>query len=146
MPDEKSMEDAPVYYNADSASGWAIGYNAALAELSPAAADVIAERDRQVKAEGWTPEHDDDHRYGELALAAACYAIKAADDRPLEVSVSVNFAGRSQPAGAFFIATLLWPWQSQWWKPKDRRSNLVRAAALIVAEIERLDRAARKAA
>jgi hypothetical protein len=27
-----------------------------------------------------------------------------------------------------------------WWKPKDRRRDLVRAAALIIAEIERLDR------
>jgi hypothetical protein len=27
-----------------------------------------------------------------------------------------------------------------WWKANDRRSNLVRAAALILAEIERLDR------
>lgn len=29
-----------------------------------------------------------------------------------------------------------------WWKPKDRRRNLVKAGALIVAEIERLDRLA----
>jgi hypothetical protein len=39
----------------------------------------------------------------------------------------------------------LWPWSVQWWKPKDRRRDLVRAGALIVAEIERLDRAAARA-
>ena len=31
-------------------------------------------------------------------------------------------------------------WDSEWWKPKDRRRDLIRAGALIVAEIERLDR------
>ena len=34
----------------------------------------------------------------------------------------------------------LWPWAAEWWKPKDCRRNLVRAGALILAEIERLDR------
>jgi hypothetical protein len=36
----------------------------------------------------------------------------------------------------------VWPWSREWWQPKDRRRDLVRAGALIVAEIERLDRAA----
>lgn len=35
--------------------------------------DVIAERQRQQSAEGWTPEHDDEHCNGELAMAAVCY-------------------------------------------------------------------------
>jgi hypothetical protein len=35
-----------------------------------------------------------------------------------------------------------WPWPPEWWKPCDRRANLVRAAALLIAEIERIDRAA----
>lgn len=131
MPTEKTMDDAPSYYNADSASGWASGYNAALADISTAAADVIAERERQMQAEGWTPEHDDTHSCGELADAAACYAHPA----PWGVRPS-----------SVVEPPRLWPWSREWWKPKDRRANLVRAAALIVAEIERLDRAARKAA
>lgn len=110
---------------------------------SLALADIREERCRQMHAEGWTTEHDDGHRNGELALAAACYAMKAADDRPLQASVSVNFAGRWQPSGTFFISTLLWPWDVKWWKPRDRRSSLVKAAALLVAEIERLDRIAK---
>ncbi|MCM0757438.1 hypothetical protein M7775_02505, partial [Sporomusa sphaeroides DSM 2875] len=36
---------------------------------------IAAERQRQISQEGWTPEHDDQHANGELALAAACYAI-----------------------------------------------------------------------
>ena len=34
-----------------------------------------------------------------------------------------------------------WPWAPSWWKPRDKRSNLIRAGALILADIERLDRA-----
>lgn len=39
-----------------------------------------------------------------------------------------------------------WPttWAEDWWKPKNPRRDLVRAAALLIAEIERLDRAALK--
>jgi len=81
-----------------------------------AALDVLEERARQVSVEGWDPDHDDEvHDDGELARAAACYALGEAGD--------------------------LWPWDIRWWKPKDRRRDLVRAGALIVAEIECLDRA-----
>lgn len=90
-------------------------------ELLAAARDVLAERERQKVVEGWTHEHDDKHANGEMAQAAACYALtrpaKSIDNRPL------------------------WPWSPLWWKPKDRRHDLVRAGALIIAEIERLDRA-----
>jgi hypothetical protein len=83
--------------------------------------DVIAERKRQIDVEGWSHEHDDAHSLGELAAAGAAYAIRdRADSNP----------------------PTFWPWDWRWWKPKDRRRNLVRAAALIVAEIERLDRKA----
>lgn len=91
--------------------------------VSYAARDVLAERRRQVEAEGWTPAHDDAHDDGELAEAAAAYALDN------------GWAGAPPPS---------WPWSAAWWKPKDRRSNLVRAAALLLAEIERLDRAAAK--
>jgi hypothetical protein len=90
-------------------------------ELVGALRDVAAERARQIDVEGWTPEHDDEHGRGELARAAVCYVA------PLIPT------GRKVPFD--------WPWDTGWWKPKNRRHNLVRAAALIVAEIERLDRA-----
>lgn len=37
----------------------------------------------------------------------------------------------------------LWPhsWASCWFKPTNRRRDLVKAAALLIAEIDRLDRA-----
>jgi hypothetical protein len=36
----------------------------------------------------------------------------------------------------------MWPWARQWWKPTGARRDLVKAAALLLAEIERIDRAA----
>lgn len=87
-------------------------------------AEIGAERERQRAEEGWTPEHDDTHGKGEMALAAGCYALNAAPER---------FADGVVP--------IFWPWAREWWKPKTRRRDLVRAAALIVAEIERIDRA-----
>lgn len=84
---------------------------------------IRAERQRQIDAEGWTPEHDDVHSRGELARAACSYAMHASYDRdPAEV-----------PS--------FWPWEREWWKPKDDQiRNLVRAGALIAAEIDRRQR------
>lgn len=89
--------------------------------------DVQAERRRQVTAEGWTPEHDDAHSHGQMARAAACYAL----------------AGSSAPndGTAALLVSLAWPWDEQWWKPSTARRDLVKACALALAEIERLDRA-----
>jgi hypothetical protein len=95
--------------------------------LSDAARDVLAERRRQVEVEGWAPEHDDEHSCGELAMAASCYANPAP-------SIEKFPSGATAPEG--------WPWPALWWKPGDRRRGLVKAGALILAEIERLDRAA----
>ena len=102
-------------------------------EPSTAARDVLAERQQQMEAERWTPEHDDDHDTGEIAQAAACYA----SPQPIyvkETDYEEGMTGCVRFDGA-------WPWADQWWKPKDRRRDLVRAGALILAEIERLDRA-----
>lgn len=90
--------------------------------FNPAILDVIAERQRQQSVEGWMPEHDDEHCNGELAMAAVCY---------INETGTVNRNG-GKPWG--------WPWDASWWKPKTRRRNLVKAGALILAEIERLDR------
>lgn len=100
-----------------------------LAWGSQAVLDVAAERRRQIEVEGWTPEHDDQHGDQSMSIAAACYAL--ADMRAALSVQTVRVDG-------------LWSWTGwalSWFKPKDRRSNLVRAAALLLAEIERLDRA-----
>ncbi|PCB37801.1 hypothetical protein CJT89_33510, partial [Pseudomonas aeruginosa] len=58
---------------------------------------------------------------------AACYAL----------------AGSSAPndGTAALLVSLAWPWDEQWWKPSTARRDLVKACALALAEIERLDRA-----
>ncbi|HFH2861806.1 TPA: hypothetical protein ACGJ09_004129 [Pseudomonas aeruginosa] len=89
-------------------------------EVPQAWLDVQAERRRQITAEGWTPEHDDLYCAAELPRAAAAYILNGANDE----------------------APAIWPFVAKWWKPRDARSNYVRAGALILAEIERLDRAA----
>ncbi|WP_157766873.1 hypothetical protein [Pseudomonas mosselii] len=98
---------------------------------------VLAERKRQVEAEGWTAEHDDQCGSLELVEAAACYALAPPwldiwDD---EKQAMKKWQPTCPPA---------WPWALSWWKPRSRRENLVRAGALILAEIERIDRAMAK--
>ncbi|MGI0889494.1 hypothetical protein ACRCQK_31005 [Pseudomonas aeruginosa] len=89
-------------------------------EVPQAWIDVQAERRRQVEAEGWTPDHDDLYCAAELPRAAAAYILSGANDE----------------------APAIWPFSAKWWKPRDARANYMRAGALILAEIERLDRAA----
>lgn len=101
----------------------------ASAEADGVIAEIAAERRRPIEVEGWTPGHDNEHDDGEMAMAAACYAGFGAryPNRPPEFLWST-------------VLRFLWPWSEDWWKPKNRRRDLIRAGALIVAEIDRLDR------
>lgn len=94
---------------------------------SQAVCDVIAERVRQVVVRGWTPQHDDSHDKCELARAAACYALA-----PSPVGIEREWVYPDSPKN--------WPWSGTWWKPGFYRRNLVKACALLIAEIERWDR------
>lgn len=83
---------------------------------------IAAERNRQIEAEGWTPEHDDEHTRGEMVDAAACYCFPGLKDQ-------------------------FWPsgWDASWFKPGPASAsgtirNLVKAGALIAAEIDRIQR------
>lgn len=82
---------------------------------------IMAERQRQVGVEGWTPEHDDHHRPAEaLAWAAVAYATPDYG----------RITRRGVPED--------WPWDAKDWKPGDRIRELEKAGALIAAEIDRL--------
>lgn len=100
--------------------------------MTQAATDVLAERQRQIKVENWTPEHDDtEHDDGNLACAGAAYALAAGDALG---PYSQGDAGFTDEPPDF--------WPENWhWKPSNPRRMLVKAAALLLAEIERLDRA-----
>lgn len=101
--------------------------------FNPAILDVIAERQRQQSVEGWTPAHDDKHDNNEMAFAASCYAFHSA-------AASWDFEDDGTPYD-IHQAPKNWPWDSRWWKPTSPRRDLVKAGALIIAEIERIDRA-----
>lgn len=101
----------------------AIALNHPALTRADGAAMIAFERRRQVDAEGWTPEHDDEHGGGELVDAAVAYLR----------------CGLTSASDAKFP----WPWATDWWKPSDDPiTNLVRAGALIAAEIDRLLREA----
>ena len=101
--------------------------------------EIAAERKRQVEVEGWTAEHDGRHHpSGELARAAALYASHAGERfawSPAEYQAWTPDPDADETP---------WPWDIEWWKPKNPRRDLIRAAALIVAEIDRLDRERRE--
>lgn len=92
---------------------------------------IAQERVRQLEEEGWNEAHDDVHSSGQMANAAATYAHCAADQA----------AGYTGP---FVSVPSSWPWDTKWFKPKDQLRNLVRAGALIAAEIDRVQRAMAK--
>lgn len=79
---------------------------------------ILAERKRQMTEEGRWPQGDRAYRYNELARAASVYANPDVWD--------VLGAG---PMG--------WPWKAESYKPSTRRRDLIKAGALIVAQLER---------
>lgn len=95
--------------------------------------EIAARRQRLTVEEGFTPEHEDRQDRGQIARAAAAYANHSS--LPIEVRDAVARFGPPWP----------WPWADNQWKPAaSQRRDLVTAGALIVAEIERRDRAAAK--
>lgn len=103
-------------------------------ETSKAAGDVLFERARQMHSEGWTAEHDDAHTGGELAVVAACYA------NPFVLGVDFGVVEPCDVPPEELPWLFPDSWDRSWWKPEEPRRNLVKAGALILAEIERLDR------
>ncbi len=95
--------------------------------------EIRDERDLQVERHGHNFAVDDSYTTGQLARAAAVYALMAG------VRAGVP-EGERLDDDILTMIKMLWPWAPSSFNPKDQRRNLVRAAALIVAEIERLDR------
>ncbi len=102
---------------------------------------IARERMRQIEKEGWTAEHDDKHVNGELAVAAACYAVAGLDGNGEAFEVHRLYTDHREG-----LAEDAWPWDPEWDKREDHSHlrRLVIAGALIAAEIDRLQRAANK--
>jgi len=89
---------------------------------------IAKERQRQIEEEGWSANHDDLHSNFQLSKAAIAYLNPSNSDHVRE----------------------FWPWDWKWWKPARASMdvpydvaqirNLVKAGALIAAEIDRLQR------
>jgi hypothetical protein len=94
---------------------------------STRAADlIIKERIRQEQQEGFTTAYDDQFKKDELALAASCYLY--CPQYPFSIS-----SGQKAPNQ--------WPMDPDSWKPKGGRlRQLIKAGALVLAEIEREQR------
>ncbi|OWL84603.1 hypothetical protein [Halopseudomonas aestusnigri] len=95
---------------------------------APGLADVIRERIEQIRVHGYSANHDADHACDELAAFAAVYAMPEA---------CRDWDTRSSGYGNNLLEALT----PEDWTPKfgSRRSDLVKAAALLLAEIDRLD-------
>ena len=84
---------------------------------------ICMERERQMIEKGYTAAHDDEETDDRLAYAAVCYAIP-------------NFPSKQIYVEDFY------PWADYTYKPTpdNRIKELVKAGALIAAEIDRLQR------
>lgn len=119
--------------------------------LGSGASRIATERQRQIEVERFTPEHDDKHETGDLAMAAACYAA------PGQI-----YAVNADANGFTFFDP--WPWEATWdrryklgkqeeadsdelpdpstYTDEQRIELLTKAGALCAAEIDRLLRKA----
>lgn len=104
---------------------------------------ITEERQRQINEEGWDESHDDAHIDRSLAKAAACYA------NPLKYVITGNRVTAIQDPLPSVVAPLGWPdsWSHTWWKPgpttqeaDSYKRRLIKAGALIAAELDRLNR------
>jgi hypothetical protein len=81
-------------------------------------ADLIREeRRRQIEVEGYDAKHDFNEPLNNIVAAAVSYAMVDIDKQEAEA---------------------WWNWDFKYWKPKDRKRNLVRAGALIAAALDKM--------
>lgn len=92
---------------------------------------ALAERVRQLRQEGYNPDHDLGHEL-QLTRAGYCYAEAAA-------AQIMNPAWSSRERDGLYGVLMnaipqAWPWEHRYWKPDtDPHRNLVKASALLSA-------------
>jgi len=114
---------------------------------------IKMERERQKHREKFDAKHDEENNWGQLAIAASCYAAFAAYTKIYEMDD--KYVGMIK-----FVEP--WPWDTKWDKrydygerkknpgnslpnpktltKKERLDLLVKAGALIAAEIDRTNK------
>lgn len=98
-------------------------------QVSAAATDVIAERQRQITDEGFTPEQDDKYDREELVSAAISY-----------IRLATIWKDKDPDCYRKSSAPMSWPWSPEWWKPTNPRRDMIKGIALLIAALERRDR------
>lgn len=92
---------------------------------------VLAERIRQMRIEGFSPEHDDtERREGQLAAAGACYLLAVH-----QKNIAFVRSGRMETNHTAPLAA--WPFNRVLWKPASPRRMTVKGATLALAELVR---------
>jgi len=98
---------------------------------------IKEERKRQIQEKGYDFIHDDYHDKGELIKASKCYLDHVSlNSKVMDISDSYNnnlklYRDVKRPEN--------WPpeWTPESWNPDSPIRDLVKAAALIAAEIDR---------
>jgi hypothetical protein len=130
--DIKADLDAYADYRAAKSAAEGAEVSSPVSQQENGAELIAAERTRQIMVEGWTDSHDDEHDGGQMTAAAYCYGALAR--RQADGKIRSKAENIGAPSG--------WPWEQAWWKPSDDPiRNLVKAGALVAAEIDRLQRA-----
>ena len=97
---------------------------------------IKEERERQIK-KGFDSQHDDQEVYGELAMGAI---VRAMPDNYRDVPIVSNAFLRDN----LTLGKVFWPYREGYKPSPYRKEELIKAAAMLVAEIERLDRLSTK--
>jgi len=98
---------------------------------------ITEERKRQIREKGYDDKHDDDHDTEQLIRAAQCYLNQVSiKSQVMNINDSYNnklklYRAVERPKD--------WPpeWLPESWNPDSPIRDLVKAAALIAAEIDR---------
>ena len=103
----------------------------------PAIVRVLRERLEQIERHGHDAAHDDVHDAGEIGHAAFAY---------LAAGLSADMRGALGPladsaAALAATADAVWPWEPELFRPHDYETCLTKAAAMILAELDRVARA-----
>lgn len=99
---------------------------------APGLRDVIAERLAQIEKHGFTLEHDLGHHPGDIAAGAGSY---------LSTAIGQLYGKAFDPKEI----DPEWPWEREAWRPGDARANLIKAVAIALAVIDRIDAAPQEA-
>ena len=124
---------ASLHTSLDAPVGQAASIAAAQVLTGEALRAIVGERMKQVDSHQRTIVSDQQtNEAPDLPLAAASY-LNAVINQMTGTTEAARNVARADP--------MTWPWDDQFWKPEDPRTNLVKAAALIWAAIDWLDHA-----